>query len=126
MDMDLFFSSYLETALWSSLDWTDADDSQPDPMDKRYGVDDFDGPTRDQLRSECEDFVRYVGEVCPDATAELDADPGRAGHDFWLTRNGHGAGFWDGDWVLGRELTDAAQTFGSCDLYASNGKVYAN
>lgn len=22
----------------------------------------------------------------------------RIGHDFWLTRNGHGAGFWDGDW----------------------------
>lgn len=20
------------------------------------------------------------------------------GHDFWLTRNRHGAGFWDGDW----------------------------
>jgi hypothetical protein len=22
----------------------------------------------------------------------------QAGHDFWLTRNGHGCGFWDGDW----------------------------
>ena len=22
----------------------------------------------------------------------------RIGHDFWLTRNGHGAGFWDGGW----------------------------
>lgn len=22
----------------------------------------------------------------------------QAGHDFWLTRNGHGAGFWDGDY----------------------------
>jgi len=22
----------------------------------------------------------------------------QAGRDFWLTRNGHGCGFWDGDW----------------------------
>ena len=21
-----------------------------------------------------------------------------AGHDLWLNRNGHGCGFWDGDW----------------------------
>ena len=27
-----------------------------------------------------------------------DADDGQIGHDFFLTRNGHGAGFWDGAW----------------------------
>ena len=27
------------------------------------------------------------------------------GHNLWLTQNGHGAGFWDGDYVKGDEIT---------------------
>lgn len=42
-------------------------------------------------------------------------DAGRAGHDFWLTRNGHGAGFWDREELdeggLGQALTDACNYF---------------
>jgi hypothetical protein len=39
-----------------------------------------------------------------------------AGHDFWLTRNGHGAGFWDrGMGMLGDELTAACKPYGSAD-----------
>lgn len=51
-----------------------------------------------------------------------------AAHDFWLTRNGHGAGFWDGAWTepVATELTDAAHAFGSCDLdLGDDGKIYA-
>lgn len=38
----------------------------------------------------------------------------RAGHDFYLTRNGHGAGFWDGDYekAKGQRLTDACRPYG--------------
>ena len=38
---------------------------------------------------------------------------GRAGHDFFLTRCGHGAGYWDGDWPepYAEILTKAAQAF---------------
>jgi hypothetical protein len=51
-----------------------------------------------------------------------------AGHDFWLTRNGHGVGFWDGDWlepwasILDDEALDA---FGAISLYVGDdGLVY--
>lgn len=42
------------------------------------------------------------------------------GHDLWLTRNGHGAGFWDRD--LGtvesrNKLTDIAELIGPRDVY---------
>lgn len=50
-----------------------------------------------------------------------------AGHDFWLTRNGHGAGFWDGDWVepSAAILTDAAHAFGQRDQYlGDDGFIY--
>lgn len=48
-------------------------------------------------------------------------------HDFWLIRNHHGAGFWDGDYPedIGKRLTALAHTFGDCDLYVGDdGKIY--
>jgi hypothetical protein len=49
-----------------------------------------------------------------------------AGADFWLTRNRHGAGFWDrglGAW--GDKLTKAAHSYGGRDAYAGDdGKLY--
>ena len=49
------------------------------------------------------------------------------GHDFWLTRNGHGAGFWDrGLGELGDRLTGLAKPYGTVDLYITDdGKVAA-
>lgn len=43
------------------------------------------------------------------------ASPEHIGHDLWLTRQGHGAGFWDGDYPreLGDELTKVAEMFAS-------------
>lgn len=42
-----------------------------------------------------------------------------AAHDFILTRNGHGAGFWDGHWAepWGTLLTDLAHSFGELHAY---------
>lgn len=43
-------------------------------------------------------------------------DPAQVGHDLWLTRNGHGAGFWDRPKVYGshdaRILTLMARAMG--------------
>ena len=40
----------------------------------------------------------------------------QAGHDFWLTRNGHGAGFWDRPEIYGdhyaETFTKIAETYG--------------
>jgi hypothetical protein len=66
-------------------------------------------------------------------TGEVSCGPdfdemGRAGHDFWLTRCGHGAGFWDGDWPepYATMLTDAAKAFGEVDLYVGDdGMIYS-
>ncbi len=42
----------------------------------------------------------------------------QAGHDFWLNRNGHGAGFWDGDWPepAATTLDAASKAFGEVNL----------
>lgn len=43
-------------------------------------------------------------------------DPAQIGHDLWLTRNGHGAGFWDRPEIYGadnaRVLTLMARAMG--------------
>jgi hypothetical protein len=42
----------------------------------------------------------------------------RAGHDFWLNRNGHGSGFWDeGIAPVFRRLSAASKVWGTFDLY---------
>lgn len=52
----------------------------------------------------------------PEVVADLEStgmSPEAAAHDFILTRNGHGAGFWDrGYGDAGRRLTDAVKTYG--------------
>lgn len=51
-----------------------------------------------------------------------------AGHDFWLTRNGHGCGFWDGDWNQPAEtaLTTLSESFGETWVYlGDDGKIYS-
>jgi hypothetical protein len=59
----------------------------------------------------------------------------RLAHDLWLTRNGHGAGFWDrkftygedGDPIpeLGDELTALAEALGTVDVYkGDDGRAY--
>ena len=45
----------------------------------------------------------------------------RAGHDFALTRNGHGTGFWDrGLGTLGDLLTERAKAFGEQNAFVDD------
>jgi hypothetical protein len=55
----------------------------------------------------------------PEALTPLLDAPRDAGRDIWLTRQGHGAGFWDGDWDAtghARAYTDAAKALGETML----------
>lgn len=42
-------------------------------------------------------FLAQCGDVATQALDQPGYDAERFGHDFWLTRNGHGTGFWDRD-----------------------------
>ena len=49
------------------------------------------------------------------------------GHDYWLTRNGHGAGFWDRPEIYGevnaKKLTDISESFGEKYVFVQNNLV---
>jgi len=111
MSFDRFFDSYLTTALWSSND--ESDESGGEPFDANYSVSDFAPETKEHLRDEAQDFYdKYNAHW---------KDDGLAGHDFWLTRNGHGAGFWDKEDKYGEAdaalLTKASKKYGEENLY---------
>lgn len=114
-DLDTFTRAYIEAALWSSTD----DDGEP--LDGVHTVDDVHPDTLARMVRDCELFR----EACADDLATC--DDVQAGHDYWLTRNGHGAGFWDrGLGEVGTRLTDAAHADGSCDLYVGDdGLIHA-
>jgi len=130
--MDEFTRGFLETALWSSTD--NSDDSGGEPLDKNYSIDDIAPESVAGLSADCR---RFQHENAADLKAAYEhgirnsdaGDEFSAGHDFWLTRCGHGAGFWDGDYPepQATRLTKASEKFGNVDLYiGDDGVIYAS
>lgn len=116
VELDSATRAYLETALWSSTD----DDGES--LDGAYTVDDCSVETVNDARADLADFYDALPVEIRDAyTAEALA------HDFWLTRNRHGAGFWDGDYPreIGQLLTERSHGYGSVDLsVGDDGKIH--
>jgi len=114
--LDDFTLAYLECILW-----TENDESTPaggEPLDRNYTFDDFAPEAVERAAADCR---RFQKENAPDL-ARYDHPQWTAaelgGHDLWLTRNGHGCGFWDRHDCLpeaaGEHLTKAAKKMGEC------------
>ncbi len=117
-----FINGYIECALWLSTD------NQDSPLDCNYNRWDIAECTLEKMRADCESFFRSNWYLIQDDDVNQTkfARYERAGHDFWLTRNGHGAGFWDGDWPQhGDTLTAACKEYREVYLYVGDdGKIY--
>ena len=115
--LDEFARAYVEAALWSSTD--NSDDQGGDPLDQNYGIDDIAPETMELMVEDCADFqTRYAKLLADSGIADS-----RAGHDFWLSRNGHGSGFFDEDTIdeeFQDPLQDAARSYGEFDLYVGD------
>ncbi len=81
---DSMLRQYLETALWSSTDGEE-------PMDSGRDFSDFSPEAVEKAREDIATFLDEAGALLDG----VEADNEQIGHDLWLTRNGHGAGFWD-------------------------------
>lgn len=124
MNLETLTNAYMVAALWSSSD------ENGESLDAVFGVDDIAPECAAAMRATCADFVESnktdLLKYCEKMKCEQWSGEERAGHDFWLTRNGHGVGFWDrGLDALGERLSKAAEVYGSVDLYVGdNGSVY--
>ncbi len=120
---------YVAALLWSSTDDMDT------PLDCGRDISDLTDEFRESCRRDCWRFLYKGAEYLSPSNYIGRSESGyiaMAGHDFALTRNRHGAGFWDGDWKTDRRvglegpLTRLAQWFGEVDLYVTDdGKVSA-
>jgi hypothetical protein len=112
--VDPFTRAYIEAALWSSTAHSpDQPDSDAAFDSAGYTIEDLAPETFDAMLTECRDFQQQQANLLCDAGSDE-----QNGHDFWLTRNRHGVGFWDrGYGVTGRLLTEAVEAAGPRNLY---------
>lgn len=111
---------YNVAALWATV----GDDGEP--LDANYDLDDIHTPNA--TLSEIMEFVLDNMEDLQAAIDQHGATWEQHGHDLLLTREGHGAGYWDrGYGDLGERLTTAAHIYGAADFYVGDdGKIYSS
>ncbi len=122
--LDVFTRAYIECALWSSTD------DEGNPLDAEHSIEDIAPEAMQSMIADCKSFQETMKEDLREAYASEGYELSQAGHDFLLTRNGHGSGFWDrGLGETGEALTNACgwrMVFCEIDLYIGDeGKIYA-
>ncbi len=116
MKLDTFTAAYVEAMLWAETHSSEGSDNDGESFESLgYDVSDIDPAGLAEIIADCADFQQANEDDIRFAVAH-------AGHDFYLTRNGHGAGFWDGGWPegVGERLADNAKVYGTQGLQASD------
>jgi len=115
-----FIKAFFACALWASSD--EATPSGGESLQNNFSTDDFDVVTKAKLTIDCQLFMDAQSVNLTDHPA---AD---AGHDFLLSRNGHGAGFFEyehGTKEQCNALQEASRAFGETNIYVGDdGKLY--
>ena len=125
-ELDEFTEAYVRAALWS----TTGDGGEA--LDDDYGAEHLAPETLERMKADCARFREVYGPLVIEANYDAGGEgsvESHAGHDFWLTRAGHGVGFWDGDWTAeaGEILTMAAKSFGDYELYVGDdGRIHGS
>lgn len=125
--LDTFTLAYLECAYWADLR-----DDEGESIDDQYDLDDLAPESFLTALHTCAEFVwanlgsLYEITRLKGGDRNEDEAAAQCGHDLWLTRNHHGAGFWDrGYGAVGDDLTRAAHPYGEGYLYVGDdGRVY--
>ena len=111
---DIFKKHYMICALWTE-----------EEQMGNLTIFDFSDEALEKVQKDVKAFLEKAGDLINEDNAE------QAGHDFWLTRNGHGAGFWDrGDEFYGgkknaEKLSAIARKMGEITIEAGDdNKVY--
>lgn len=104
--LDAFTIGYLEAAEWTTNPKPSSGEYQPDP--RRWSRDAVTCAVRDCAAFQAD--ARLLLAIAYQQSSRYDA--ARAGQDFFLTRNGHGCGFWDRDTLQAEALPVCAGTIG--------------
>lgn len=112
-------AAYVRCALWASTD------AEGNPLDYPGFL--LPDALREDLERDVDAFVRCHPRLCHEALDRPGYSPAMLGHDLWLSRNGHGAGFWDREQLRANRLGDAlhslAESMGDRCLSAEGREV---
>jgi hypothetical protein len=104
-------NSYLETALWA-----DGDEHEFDGKT----INDIDTAAKAKAINDIGYFLSQARKIAPEELATYDSKG--IGHNLWLSRNGHGAGFFDDN---NDKLQDIARNMHTKTIYTGdNGRIY--
>jgi hypothetical protein len=129
--LDAFTQGYIEGLFFTEMEHgTDSESHDPELHSSLPGdltLADLSPEGLAACVEECRDF-QEANAALLDEAYERGYSEHRAGVDYWLTRNGHGAGFWDRTELeeggLGDKLSDACR-YGTVDVYlGDDGRVY--
>jgi hypothetical protein len=110
-----FRAAYVECMLWAEND--QADEQGGEPLENNYEYDSLTPDSKYRIDRVCMGFWSNFKEFFYD-------NPEQAGHDFWLTRQGHGTGFWDRPEIYGEYeaewLTKVCRVLGEATIYVGD------
>ena len=123
-----FERGYISAALWTFDENAPSGDySISGRIEELFPL--IDQDTLQKIRNACNEFQEKHIDLLGQA-----GDDSQNGHDFWLSRNHHGAGFFDRDYdnevegsylSVGDTLQKHAQSCGQCDVYyGDDGNIY--
>lgn len=115
--LDKFTLAYIECLLWAETD------DSGEPLDASYGAEDLAPETLRAIIDDCRQFQEANRADLAQYNHPRYNAAELGGHDYWLTRNHHGAGFWDRDCLpddCGERLTQAAQNAGELSPYVGD------
>lgn len=121
MSITIAMSKRAEAYLTAAI-WADLQDEEGRPLDSDYDPSDAAPETVAAVEA---DLAAFFDAHAADIEA-TGADDGRTAHDFYLSRNGHGAGFFDrGYGKVGDTLQGAARSYGESQPYlGDDGRIY--
>ena len=109
-DTELQFMRIMKNKEQKSIDSFSREDIDADSLIKAY--------------TDIKEFIRLAGDTAVNEAIE-ERGFEQLGHDIWLTRNGHGAGFFDHSYENEQPLMNASRALKEVDLYVGDdGKLY--
>jgi hypothetical protein len=114
LNIKRIMDNYLECALWTEEERLKEESAYVD-----LNVNNFSDDSKIKAYLDIKSFLEYAGNAVDGIDEE------QLGHDIWLTRNYHGAGFFDRgyDFDIEKILMDSAHKLGEINIYVGDDNI---
>ncbi len=119
MEHSIEFEDYFTAMIWADLEYNEDLGMDTSAIDITI----IDTASISEQQKQCREFFEKADFILENT----EYTQSQAEHDFLLTRQGHGAGFWENDHckqLEGEALTNLAQQFPTLNYYALDGVIY--